>query len=114
MSLPEFTRKLIEGKLTKYCKGRFPEDNSHNLRLTYRIDENSVTILLSRPYFRKPAKWAERAVAQMRFDHDHKEWQLYFMDRNNHWRPYPFTQPNSDFDDLLQELNRDPMVLFWG
>jgi hypothetical protein len=93
MPLPEFTRKLIEGKLSQYCKKRFPQDTSHNLRLVYKIEGNNATLILSRPYFRNPAKWAERAVAQMRFDNDLKKWQLYFMDRNNQWRPYPFFPP---------------------
>jgi len=113
MSLPEFTKKLIESKLSKYCKNRIPEDASHNVKLIFRIDENLVTLILTRPYFRKSSKWAERAVAQIRFDSETKEWQLYFLDRNNNWQPY-LKNPSTDFDDLLKELDRAPRGVFWG
>jgi hypothetical protein len=114
MPLPEFTRKLIEVKLSQYCLNHIPEHARHNVRLVFNISENIVTLILARPYFRNPSKWAERSVAQIRFDSDMKTWQLYFIDRKNNWRPYDLIQPRADFDDLLKELDRDPTGVFWG
>jgi len=114
MALPEFTQKLIEGKLSKYCKSRIPEHARHNLKLTFKINENRVTLSLKRPYFRHPSKWAERAVAQIRFDNDTKKWELFYMGRNNRWYPYDLIKPSTDFDDLLKALDRDPGGIFWG
>jgi hypothetical protein len=114
MPLPEFTKKLIDVKLSKYCLNRIPEHARHNVRLIFNINENMVTLILARPYFRNPSKWAERSVAQIRFDNDINTWQLYFIDRNNNWRPYDLIQPSTDFDDLLKELDRDPTGVFWG
>ncbi|MBI4765502.1 MAG: DUF3024 domain-containing protein [Deltaproteobacteria bacterium] len=114
MPLPEFTRKLIEGKLSKYCTSRIPEHARHNMRLIFNINENIVTLILSRPYFKDPSKWAERSVAQVRFDNDHKKWQLYFIDKKDRWHPHDLIQPSADFDDLLKELDHDPTGLFWG
>ena len=114
MPLPEFTRKLIEVKLFKYCLNRIPEEARHNVKLNFKINENEVTLILTRPYFRNPSKWAERSVAQIRFDNNIKRWQLFFIDKKNSWRPYDLIQPSADFDDLLKELDRDPTGVFWG
>jgi hypothetical protein len=115
MPLPEFTRKLIEGKLSKYCTSRIPEHARDNLRLIFKINEDIVTLILTRPYFKKdPSKWAERSVAQVRFDNDNNKWQLYFIDKNDRWHPYDVIQPSTDFDVLLKELDRDPTGIFWG
>jgi hypothetical protein len=115
MALSEFTRKLIEVKLSKYCKNRIPEDARDNLRLIFKIDEDLVTLFLARPYFKKNrSQWAERSVAQIRFDDDHKKWLLYFIDRNNNWHLYDLIPPIDDLDDLLRELDRAPTGIFWG
>jgi hypothetical protein len=114
MPLPEFTKKLIEVKLTKYCKERIPEDARQNVRLTFNINEDIVTLILSRPYFKNPFKWAERSVAQIRFDNDKKKWLLYFIDKNENWHLYDLIEPINDFDDLLRELDRAPKGIFWG
>ena len=114
MPLPEFTRKLIKAKLSKYCNNRIPEHARDKVKLIFNIKGNIVTLNLSRPYFRDPSKWAERSVAQLRFDNDNKKWQLYFIGRNDRWHPYDLIQPSTDFDDLLKELDRDPTGIFWG
>ena len=115
MPLSEFTRKLIEVKLSKYCINRIREDARDNLRLIFKINEDLVTLILTRPYFKKDrSQWAERSVAQIRFDNENKKWLLYFIDKNNSWRLYDLIQPIDDFDDLLKELDRDPTGLFWG
>ena len=44
MPLPEFTRKLIETKLTKYCEQRMPPHVRDQVRFDYRIRGNHVTL----------------------------------------------------------------------
>jgi hypothetical protein len=114
MPLPEFTKKLIEVKLSKYCINRIPENDRDKVRLIFNINDDIVTLTLSRPYFRDPSKWAERSVAQIRFDNDNKQWLLYFIGRNNSWHLYDLIEPSTNFDDLLKELDRDPTGIFWG
>ena len=114
MPLPEFTKKLIEVRLSKYCTNRISEDGRDNLRLIFNINENIVTLILTRPYFKDRSKWAERSVAQIRFDNENKKWMLYFIDRNEGWHPYDLIEPSSDFEDLLKELDCDPTGIFWG
>lgn len=114
MPLPEFTKKLIEVKLSKYCINRIPEHARDKVRLIFNINDDIVTLILSRPYFKDPSKWAERSVAQIRLDNANKKWLLYFIDRNDKWHLYDLIQPITDLDKLLRELDRDPPGIFGG
>jgi len=67
MPLPEFTRKLVETKLTKYCEQKIPPHVRHQLRLNYRFRGNQVTLFEERPVFDQPEKWGESVIAQFRF-----------------------------------------------
>lgn len=114
MPLPEFTKKLIETKLSEYCINRIPEHARDKVRLIYKIRGNNVTLFETRPYYRDPSIWTENHVAQFRFDNNKKKWLLYSIDRNDRWHLYDLIQPSIDFDDLLKELDRDPTGIFWG
>lgn len=104
MPLPEFTKKLINAKLSQYCINRIPEHARDKVKLIFNIKGNIVTLILSRPYFKDRSKWAERSVAQIRFDNDNKKWMLYFVDKNDKWHAYDLIQPSTDFDDLQRRI----------
>lgn len=114
MPLPEFTKKLIEAKLSAYCLNRIPDHARDKIKLIFNINGNKVTLTETRPYYRDPSIWTENPVAQFRFDNVSKKWALYHIDRNDQWHPYDLTRPNSDIDDLLGELDRDLTGIFWG
>ncbi len=114
MALPEFTKRLIEAKLSVYCLNRIPEHAHDQVKLVHRISGNKVTLIETRPYYRDPSIWTEMPIAQFRFDSLSKKWSLYFMDRIERWRIYDMIEPSVDFDDMLKELDRDPTGIFWG
>jgi hypothetical protein len=114
MPLPEFTRKLVETKLTKYCEQKIPLHVRHQLRLNYRFRGNQVTLFSERPVFDQPEKWGESVIAQFRFSLLDRKWSLYCADRNSRWHLYGLLAPNSDFDELLKEVDRDPTGIFYG
>ena len=114
MPLPEFTRKLVETKLTKYCEQKIPLHVRHQLRLNYRFRGNQVTLFEERPVFDQPEKWGESVIAQFRFSPQDKKWSLYCADRNSRWHLYTLLAPSADFDDLLKEVDRDPTGIFYG
>ena len=114
MPLSEFTRKLVETKLDKYCSGRIPEHSRHEVKLTYEIRENTVTLVEERRFYKAPSIWTKSAVAQFQFDDQTKKWNLYCSDRNENWYINGSVKPSADFDDLLKEVDRDPMGIFWG
>ncbi len=114
MTLPEFTRKLIETKLAEYCLNRIPEDARDQIRLIFNITGNRVTLIETRPYHRDPSIWTETPVAQFQFDSKTKKWALYYLDRASRWHIFDIIDPSVDFDALLKELDRDRTGIFWG
>jgi len=114
MPLSEFTRKLVETKLTEYCKHRIPIDIRDQIRLIFKIMRDKVTLIETRPCFRDPSIWTENPVAQFRLDKNTHKWTLYCMDRNSRWHLYDIIKPSADFDDMLKALDRDPTGIYWG
>jgi len=70
MPLPEFTRKLVETKLTEYCEHRISIDIRDQVNLTFKILRDKVTLIETRPYFKDPSIGTENPVAQFRFDNE--------------------------------------------
>lgn len=114
MPLPEFTRRLVETILTKYCAQKMPPHARDKIRFDYRIRGNHVTLYTERPRFDKPSEWADSVVAQFRFNHQDKKWSLYCADRNSRWHLYTIAAPRTDFEALLREVDRDPTGIFYG
>jgi hypothetical protein len=114
MPLPEFTRKLVETKLTKYCEQRIPPHVRDQVRLNYRIRGNLVTLFEERTVYKQPSKCVEIFIAQFRFNPQDKKWSLYCADRNSRWHLYGLLSPSADFDELLKEVDRDPTGIFYG
>jgi hypothetical protein len=114
MPLPEFTKKLIETKLIEYCERRIPFHARDQVKLIYKIIGDKVSIIETRPYHMNPSVWTETPIAQFRFNHETKNWVLYWMDRNSRWHLYDLVKPSADFEDMLKELDRDPTRIFWG
>jgi hypothetical protein len=114
MPLSEFTKKLVETKLSEYGDYKIPIHARDQVRLIHKIVGNKVTLIETRPYHMNPSVWTETPIAQIRFDHGTKKWTLYFMDRNSKWHLYDMVKPSANFDDMLKALDRDPTGIFWG
>ncbi len=114
MALCQFTRKLVETQLSKYCSQRIPSQALNQVRLSFRIRGNNVTLFEERPAFRYPSNWVTNSIAQFRFDEDTNKWTLYYGDRNARWHLYERVKPSADFFNLLKEVDRDPTDIFWG
>jgi|SRR3990172_1691344 len=114
MPLPPGVRDEVQRTLQQYCEGRIPERVRHQLRLTYRIRGNHVTLVEQRPSIFEAEKWTDVVVAQFRFRPKDSKWLLYWADRNSRWHEYYDVEPSSDLDDILREVDRDPTGIFWG
>ncbi|MDQ5985090.1 MAG: hypothetical protein CSYNP_00794 [Syntrophus sp. SKADARSKE-3] len=114
MALSEFTRKLIETKLTEYCDKRFPKDIQDQIKLIFKIRGNNVTLIETRPFYRDPSIWTEVPVAQFRYDEPSHKWFLYYPDRNSRWHSYSGVIPTANLDVIFKEIDRDPTGIFWG
>jgi hypothetical protein len=61
-----------------------------------------------------PGAWTRTPIAQLRHDPAAGTWTLYWADRNRRWHRYDHSDPNSQLDDLLKEIDEDPLIMFWG
>lgn len=114
MPLSEFTKRLIETKITEYCEQKIPLTARDKVKLIFKIIGNKVTLIETRPYYMNPSIWTETPIAQFRFDNETKKWTLYCMDRNSRWHLYDLIKPSADFDDMLKALDNDKTGIFWG
>jgi hypothetical protein len=107
MPLSEFTKKLIQTKLTEYCDRKIPIDVRDQVKLIYKIEADKVYLIETRPYHRDPVIWTETPIAQFRLDKNSQKWSLLSIDRNDRWRLYDQMKPSMDFDDMLKALDND-------
>jgi len=114
MALPEFTKQLVESKLSSYCERRVPPHIRDRVKLAFKIRGKSVTLFEQRPVYWEKSKWIDIPVAQFRFNPSRSLWTLYCADRNSKWHEYLLTEPTRDFDVLLIEVEKDPTGIFWG
>ncbi len=113
MALSEFTTKLVQTKLSWFCREKVPLHYRSRIRLGYRIEGDTVTIFEQRATFSDPDRWVDLDVAQFRWDDRRKTWSLFYRDREAAWRHY-YLEPRSDFEALLREVDDDPVEVFWG
>ena len=115
MALPEFVAHQVENTLTKYCENRIPPHVRDKIRLEYTRRGSRITLLERRPNWRDPsAKWTALPVARFEYHADKGHWTLHCADRNERWHLYESLEPTKRFEDLLEELDRDPTGIFWG
>lgn len=114
MSLPELVKKVVEKRLSQYCREKIPARVRHQIRLDFKFRGNAVTLIEHRPYFLDPKIWTDSPVAQFRYNEKQRRWALYYPDRNSRWHEYFDVDPNPDFDVLLREVDEDPTHIFWG
>jgi hypothetical protein len=112
VALSEFTIKLVEKKLSRFCLEKVPEMHRHKVRLGFKIEGDIVTLFEERPMFSDPLSWVTLSVAQFRYAEKKNTWTLYFPDRDNQWRVY-YLDPKADFEILLKEVDEDPLRIFW-
>ena len=55
----------------------------------------------------------ESPVARMRYDAKANRWSLQYRNRNLRWQSYQWLATGS-FEELLEEIDRDPTGILWG
>ncbi|MBK7675441.1 MAG: DUF3024 domain-containing protein [Candidatus Accumulibacter sp.] len=113
MALPVLTKRLVEIKLGAYCEKRIPHHVRDQVRLSFAIRGNSVTLNEERIAFSQPGTWVTVPIAQFRYE-DNGSWGLFCSDRNSKWHRYHQAKPSRDLDTLLAALDADQTGIFWG
>jgi hypothetical protein len=53
-------------------------------------------------------------AARLRYTAADKSWTLYWRDRNLRFHRYELLDPAHQVEELLTEIDRDPICIFWG
>jgi hypothetical protein len=114
MPLPELVGQYAAAVVGRYCENKVPPHVRDQIQVSYKIQNDTITIYESRPHWQKPDVWTERTIAQFRYNTKDKLWTLYNSDRNNRWHKHPATGPAATLDPLLEKLDNDPAGIFWG
>jgi hypothetical protein len=61
-----------------------------------------------------PGAWTRLPIAQLRHDTAAGTWTLFWAVRNRRWHRYDHLDPTPQLDDLLKEIDQDPLFMFWG
>lgn len=114
MPLPELLKRTAQRRLDKYCAERIPPCARDQVRLSYQVREEAITLYEERALRGNPHKGPAQAIAQFRFNAELNQWTLHYTDRDNRWHFYLNAAPSLDFGKLLAVLDQDPLRLFWG
>lgn len=111
MPLPELMRRKAEKLLDGYCRAWTPCYTEDPLRLTYRIEGETITLLM-RSLAAGGDSGDAAPFAQLRFCPELQQWTLHVPTESGRWRFYLNTQPSLNLERLLQHLDEDPLGFF--
>ena len=113
MPIPPLELHAIEIKLRDFCD-RVPNHVRNQLLHVYSINGQTIVLSEKRPHWQNPSEWFEAPVAKFKYVAKKRKWQLFWQDRNLHWRRYEPMFEADKFDNLLKEVDSDPTCIFWG
>ncbi len=110
-SMDNFTSKRINKIMEKYIQNAVPEHVKNQIKISYKIRGNHVTLIEERQGF-KSDQWVQLPVAQFRLDEN--EWKIYWQDSKGKWHFIDDIEPDEDFEKQLKIVDEGHNGLFWG
>ncbi len=114
MAFSELELKRIEQTVGVFCGKRSPVHLKDKLRLTYAVKGHGVVIIERRPRWDNQTEWTESPVAKLKFIRSAGKWRLYWMRADQKWHEYPRPSSSHRLEDLVQEIDADPLACFFG
>ena len=86
------------------------------MRVELEEGRQTITIVERRPPWREDygPEWTRLPIARLRYVGTTRLWTLYYHRHTGRWEPYPLATPTRQVDDLLGEIDRDPICVFRG
>ncbi|XEC96625.1 DUF3024 domain-containing protein [Paenibacillus tarimensis] len=109
--MDDFTKKRITKIMDTYTKNKIPNHIQNQIKMTYKIRGNSVTLIEERPGFMSD-RWVQLNIAQFRLDQD--KWKVYWRDSKDKWHYVEEISPKEDFEKQLEIVDKDNTGVFWG
>ena len=113
MPLPKRIAEDARLLFDRYCRTRIPAELHDQIRLSYEIKGNSLTLIEERPSFLDRERWTRNEIAKFKYDSYLDVWQLFWADRNDRWREYEGIGATPRLWLLLETIDREPHC-FWG
>ena len=103
-------------RIRKLCAERVPDHVRDQVRVELEEGRQAVTIVECRPPWREDfgLEWSRMPVARLRYVGTTRQWTLYWHRHTGRWERYPLLGPTRRLADLLNEIDRDPICVFWG
>ena len=102
-------------KVRRFCDRRIPPDARDGKCLEVMAGASSITLVERRPLWQGgPGAWTRMPIARLCYDPAARTWSLYWADRNRRWHHYDDLDSTPQLEDLLREIDEDPITLFWG
>lgn len=114
MAFSEVELKRIEQTVSVFCSKRSPAHLRDKLRLAYTVKGHEVVIVEQRPRWDNESEWTESPVAKLKFIRSAEKWRLYWMRADMKWHEYPGLSSSTRLEDLVQEIDADPLACFFG
>ena len=109
--MDDFTKKRIIKIMDFYTQNAVPDHVKSQIRISYTIRGNNVTLIEERQGFRSD-QWVQLPVAQFRLSEN--EWSIYWQDSKGKWHFIDDIEPNVDFEKQLQIVDEGHNGMFWG
>lgn len=114
MAFSELELKQIERTVGAFCRKRSPPHLKDKLRLEHSVKGHEVVIFERRPKWDNPKEWTESPVAKLKFIRSADKWRLYWQPSDLKWHEYPGPSSSDRLDELVQEIDNDPLACFFG
>ncbi len=114
MAFSELELKQIEQTIGVFCGKRSPRHLKEKLCLMYGVKGHEVVIVERRPRWDNETEWTETPVAKLKFIRSANKWRLYWMRADMKWHEYPGLSSSNRLNDLVQEIDADPLACFFG
>ncbi|WP_246469373.1 DUF3024 domain-containing protein [Cohnella nanjingensis] len=109
--LDVFTKRRIEKIMDEYTERKVPKHVRDQMKLSYKIRGNSVTLMEERPAYRGDG-WVQYHIAQFRLDQS--KWKIYWQDSKDKWHFVEDYEPDEVFEKQLRAVDQDRSGMFWG
>ncbi len=116
MAISEPLRSTVVDLLDDYCANRFPEHLRDQIRLSYAIRGNAISILEHRPPWSGSTTdaWSDLKIAKIQWDPANATWRLHWADSHGRWLRLDDVPPIGDLTIVLRTIDENPRGCFWG
>jgi hypothetical protein len=115
-TIPVVLPQADVARVRRLCTERVPADLTDQVRIECEEDPRAVTIVERRPPWREDCgpEWTRLPIARLRYVGMTRLWTLFYHRHTGHWERYPLLGATGRIDPLLNELEHDPICIFWG